>query len=48
LPSGGSVLESSVGIETESSTEIGAYYDREVQEFLGTEKKVLYAFAIGR
>lgn len=27
---------------------IGAYYDREVQEFLGTEEKVLYAFAIGR
>jgi len=27
---------------------IGAYYDREVQEFLGTREKVLYAFAIGR
>ncbi|HFC03564.1 MAG TPA: dehydrogenase [Nitratifractor salsuginis] len=27
---------------------IGAYYDDEVREFLGTEGKILYAFAIGR
>ncbi|ADV45508.1 SagB/ThcOx family dehydrogenase [Nitratifractor salsuginis] len=27
---------------------IGAYYDQEVQEFLGTKEKVLYAFAVGR
>ncbi len=27
---------------------IGAYYDDEVREFLGTGEKVLYAFAIGR
>ena len=29
-------------------TGIGAYYDRETQEFLGIEKAVLYALAIGR
>ena len=27
---------------------IGAYYDEEVREFLETEEKILYAFAIGR
>ena len=27
---------------------IGAYYDREVQEFLGTEDWILYALACGR
>lgn len=29
-------------------TGIGAYYDRETKEFLGTEKDVLYAMAIGK